>query len=98
MKTLVSSLVLGLTVALTALPSMAAQEPAKAQQAIVKVNINQADAQTIAATLKGIGLKKAERIVAYRKANKKIQSVDELLAIKGIGEKTLAKIRHQITL
>lgn len=55
------------------------------------VNINTADAATIAAGLTGIGEKKAEAIVAYRDANGPFKSAEELSNIKGIGENTIAK-------
>ena len=54
-----------------------------------KVNINTADAATIAENLKGIGEAKAKAIIEYRKANGGFKSVDELTAVKGIGEKTV---------
>ena len=61
------------------------------------VNINTASAQEIADSLNGIGLKKAEAIVDYRKKNK-FESVDELTNVKGIGEKTIAKNKQDIKL
>lgn len=63
-----------------------------------KVSINKADAATLADVLTGIGLKKAERIVAWRKQNGDFKSLDQLLDIKGIGEKTLSKNRHKLKL
>ena len=55
------------------------------------VNINKASAQEIAGSLNGIGLKKAEAIVDYRKDVGEFSSVDQLNNIKGIGAKTIAK-------
>ncbi len=63
-----------------------------------EIDINTSDAATIAAGLQGIGMKKAEAIVAYRKSNGPFTSVDELTNVRGIGEKTLAKIKDRITL
>lgn len=62
------------------------------------VNINKADASTLAAELNGIGDKKAEEIVAYRKQNGPFKSVDELQRIKGIGAKIIEKNRKNISL
>ena len=62
------------------------------------VNINQADAKTIAASLKGIGIKKAQAIVAYRSKHGPFKSANELVKIKGIGEKTIEKNRKDILL
>ncbi len=62
------------------------------------VNVNTADAQTISQSLKGIGLKKADAIVQYRKANGRFKSVKGLLRVKGIGEKTILKNKDDILL
>lgn len=67
-------------------------------QAGDSVNINVADAEVIAQTIKGIGLAKATAIVKYREDYGPYKSVDDLLDVKGIGEKTLEKIRAQVTL
>lgn len=61
-----------------------------------QVNINTADAETISAELKGIGLTKAEAIVAYRTKHGPFRSVDDLSLVKGIGEKTVDKLRADI--
>lgn len=60
------------------------------------VNINEADAETIATALHRVGLKRAQDIVAWREANGKFTSVEQLLEIKGIGEATLAANRDRI--
>lgn len=60
------------------------------------VNINTADASALE-TLAGVGPALASRIIAWRDANGPFRSVDELLAVSGIGEKTLAGFRDQVT-
>jgi competence protein ComEA len=62
------------------------------------VNINTADAQTIADSLKGIGLKKAEAIVKYRTEKGPFKAVEELTNVNGIGEKTIEKNKADIQL
>lgn len=62
------------------------------------VNINEADAQTIATVLHRVGVKRAEDIVAWREANGKFTSVEQLLEIKGIGKATLEANRDRIQL
>ena len=60
------------------------------------ININTATASQLT-TLNGIGETKAAAIVEYRRQHGRFTSVDELLNVRGIGEKTLANIRGQIT-
>ena len=62
-----------------------------------QVNINEADAETLAKMLVGIGVVKARDIVAYRETYGDFTSVDELLEVKGIGPATLERNRHRIT-
>ncbi len=61
-----------------------------------QVNINTADAETIAAELNGIGPSKAKAIVAYRTKHGPFRSVDDLSLVKGIGERTVERIRTDV--
>lgn len=60
------------------------------------LNLNTADALTLQQELTGIGIVKAEAIVAYRDANGPFASVDELLEIKGIGNALLERNRGKL--
>jgi competence protein ComEA len=62
------------------------------------VDINTADAATIAKELQGIGPNLAQAIVAYREKNGAFRNADELRKIKGIGAKVLEKNRANIKL
>jgi competence protein ComEA len=62
------------------------------------VNVNTATAEEIAANLKGVGLSKAQLIVAYREANGAFVHVDQLVNVKGIGIKTIDQNRDMILL
>ena len=65
------------------------------QQALI--NINTADATSLT-QLKGVGAKKAEAIIAWRNANGKFKTVEQLLDVKGIGEAILAANRDKISI
>ncbi len=64
----------------------------------VTVNVNEADAKTIASTLAGIGLSRAQAIVDYRDEHGRFYSAEELTAVKGIGQATVEKNLSRITL
>jgi competence protein ComEA len=66
-----------------------------AQPADDRVDLNAAD-QAALETLPRIGPALAERIIAWREENGGFQSVDDLLAVPGIGEKLLAGIREAV--
>ena len=80
-----------------ATPSGASAAPVT-QAVTQQVNINTADAPTLAGSLKGIGMKKAEAIVAYRNENGPFKSVDDLTNVKGIGQKTLEQLRELVAI
>ena len=60
------------------------------------VDINTADAATISAELKGIGLSKARAIVEYRKKHGPFKSPEDLSLVKGIGDRTVELNRADI--
>jgi competence protein ComEA len=62
-----------------------------------QVNINTADAETLAEKLEGIGEKKAEAIVQSRIVEGAFESVDDLERVSGIGPKLVDKNRHRMT-
>lgn len=61
-----------------------------------EVDVNTATVEQLEA-LKGIGPVKAGAIVQYRSENGAFSSLDELVKVPGIGEKSLAQIREQLT-
>ena len=84
---LINSILLSLFISLTSLSAFAGP-----------VDINTADAATIAKNIKGIGQKRAEAIIAYRKQHGEFKQLEDLLKIKGIGPKTLEANRKNILL
>jgi competence protein ComEA len=61
------------------------------------VNLNSATAEQLD-TLPGVGPVTAQKILEWRSANGAFSSVDELLEVDGIGEKTLADLAPHVTL
>ncbi len=62
------------------------------------VNVNTADAETIARELQGVGPSKARAIVQYRKNNGPFETVEDLLKVQGIGPKVLEDNKKDILL
>jgi competence protein ComEA len=59
------------------------------------VNINNADVKALSG-LKGIGKKRAEAIIAYRKTNGNFKSADDLLNVKGISKKVIEENKNRL--
>jgi competence protein ComEA len=79
--------------------NIAAASQTEVENVVVsEVNINNADAQMLSEGLKGVGLKKAEAIVQWRELNGGFNSLEQLLEVKGIGEKTLQDNLSNMTL
>ncbi|HEV8121440.1 MAG TPA: helix-hairpin-helix domain-containing protein [Candidatus Polarisedimenticolia bacterium] len=77
-------------------PPAAAATP-QAPPSAEKVNINSASADQLTA-LPGIGPSYAQRIVEYREKNGPFKRVEDILNVRGIGEKTFERIRERITI
>ena len=60
------------------------------------VNINSAGIKQLV-TLPRIGEKIAQRIIDFRKKHGKFKRVQDLMKVKGIGEKNFAKLKERIT-
>jgi len=84
-KLLLASLLLALTLSGTATASDT-------------VNINTADAATLAQVLHNIGPAKAEAIVAWREENGPFKSVEQLALVNGIGLNTVERNRERIVI
>lgn len=66
------------------------------QNASDKININYASKQQLM-ELPGIGESKAQAIIDYRTQNGLFKSIEEIVNVSGIGEKTFEKIKDLIT-
>jgi comEA protein len=61
------------------------------------VNLNTASEDELVENLTGVGPVMAKRIISYRETHGGFSSVDELMNIKGIGEKIFAKLKNDVT-
>jgi competence protein ComEA len=94
-KTILHRTLLTFALLTTAVPAWCVKE-APAAEAPKTVNINTADAATLAEVLTGVGLAKAEAIIAYRKEHGGFKSVEQLSEVKGIGEKLVKANQERI--
>ncbi len=75
----------------------AKNEITEAQPSKFPVNINTASKEEFM-TIRGIGPVTADKIIEYRTEKGKFNSVSELKNVKGIGDKTLEKIKGEVTI
>jgi comEA protein len=95
-KKLLSLLVI-LAMAVVSTVSLAAAEKQPVAGGDKLVNINSADAAQLIA-LPQIGPKMAQRILDFRKSNGNFKRTQDLMKVKGIGEKIFAKLQPLITI
>lgn len=86
---ILSSSLLPMAVAQAAKPA-SIQEPSK-------INLNKATVAELTGSIKGIGKKRAEAIVAYRDSHNGFKSVNELGEVKGLGAHFVEKNQEQLS-
>jgi competence protein ComEA len=101
MFTSLAAAIVAATLAVPALPphALSAQEPPPrtTSERPAPLNLNAATEAQLEA-LPGIGPATATRIVEYRKKNGAFKKVEELMNVKGIGEKSFLKLKPLVTL
>lgn len=86
-----TSLLLAVALLFASVPAFAAAEGGGGK----KVNINSADASQLA-LLPRVGPSVAQRIIEFRKENGPFKSPDDLMLVRGIGDKTYALIKPYV--
>ena len=74
----------------------ATKPPAAAAASTEVVNLNSATAAQIAA-LPGIGPKTADLVVQYRTKNGPFKKIEEIMNVRGVGEKSFLKIKDRLS-
>ena len=81
----------------TALSAQGRTPPAKTvATTAAPVNLNTATAEQLE-TIPGVGTAMAERIIEYREKNGAFKKVEELMNVRGVGEKSFLKMKPLIT-
>lgn len=88
------ALVVGLAV--PAVAQSPAAQPAPAAKSEAVVNLNTASLAELD-SLPGIGKSTAQRILEYRQKSGGFKKIEELMNVKGIGEKSFLKIKSRLT-
>ena len=73
-----------------------ATAPKATATAATPVNLNTATMDQLA-TIPGIGVKTAERIIEYRQKNGGFKKIEDLMNVSGVGEKSFLKMKPLIT-
>ncbi len=75
-----------------------AKDLSQANADVMTVNVNEADAASIANTLVGVGISRAQAIVDYREQYGRFYSAEELTAVKGVGQSTVERNLSRISI
>jgi competence protein ComEA len=77
--------------------ALASRADAVETASVPKININQASAAQFS-LLPRVGSKQADRIVEYRKAHGQFSQIEEIMEVKGVGEKLFGQLKPYLAL
>ncbi len=93
---MIKSVVFGVIFALVFSSLLSPQVQAAQKASTKKININTASSTELQ-ELPRIGEKMAQRIIDFRKTNGKFKKIEEIMKVRGIGEKVFKQIKDRIT-
>ena len=76
--------------------TVSAAEPPSAKVSVETIHLNQATAEQLQ-DLPGVGPALSERIISYRDQHGPFSSVDQLVAVKGVGQAKLASFKDRLS-
>jgi len=91
-----SAFTIALPSAASAAQASSGSRPAAKSEPMATININTASVKELDA-LPGIGAKTAALIVEYRQKNGPFKKIEELMNVRGVGEKSFLKLKPQLT-
>jgi competence protein ComEA len=93
---MLTAVALMLVLGVSAATAQESRRPSSAAAAAAIVNLNTASASMLEG-LPGIGKATADRIVEYRQKSGGFKKIEELMNVRGIGEKSFLKLKPLVT-
>ena len=81
--------------AFTAAPVVQSRQEAPTAAKAAKIDLNRASSEELQA-LPGVGVRTAELIIGYREEHGRFEKIEDLMNVRGIGERTFLRLRELV--